>query len=189
MFDGEYIRLRRLQEDDIPVILPAWNDYGLRQYLASPLPSTRNDLAKFIESANDAFEKRKRFVFGIETLESGELIGLISLEDVSWISRHGFVGMFAIFNDEYRGKGYGRDAMIVLLDVAFSVLDLHNVSLWVGDFNDHAIGLYTKIGFSRCGTLREMAFRNGKRYNVVIMDILKPEFAGKYGTLPKKGAV
>lgn len=189
MYNGKYVRLRRLQEDDISIILPVWNDYGLRQHIASPLPSTYNDLAKFIESANEAFAQRKRFAFGIEALDSGALIGMITLDDVSWISSHGFIGMFAIFNDDYRGKGFGRDAMIVLLDVAFSVMDLHNVSLWVGAFNEHAIDLYTKIGFSRRGTLREMAYRNGKRYDVVVMDILKPEFISKYGTLPKEGAV
>jgi hypothetical protein len=31
-----------------------------------------------------------------------------------------------------------------------------------------------------------MAFRDGQRYDVVIMDILKTEFLEKYGIVPKK---
>ena len=78
---------------------------------------------------NDAFAKRKEFTFGIEALNTNTLIGLINLDRISWISRHAEVGLFAIFNPEYMGQGYGSDAMIVLLDMAFSVLDLYSVFL------------------------------------------------------------
>ena len=116
-------------------------------------------------------------------------MGLLNLTRVSWISRHAEVGLFAIFDPEYWGHGYGSDALIVLLDIAFSVLDLYNIFLWVEAFNERAIKFYTKIGFRNQGTLRELAFRNGKRCDVVIMDILKPEFLEKYGILPKKSVI
>ncbi|MGY5859805.1 MAG: GNAT family protein [Candidatus Thorarchaeota archaeon] len=69
------------------------------------------------------------------------------------------------------------------------VLNLYNVYLYVAGFNDRAISFYEKIGFSKQGKIREMAYRNGTRYDVIIMDILRPEFEEKYGTLPKEGAV
>ncbi|MFW9817755.1 MAG: GNAT family N-acetyltransferase, partial [Candidatus Thorarchaeota archaeon] len=84
-------------------------------------------------------------------------------------------------------KGYGSDAMTVLLDMAFSVLNLHSVYLWVAGFNERAIRFYEKIGFVNTGKLREMAYRNGQRYDVVTMDILRSEFLEKYGILPKGG--
>jgi RimJ/RimL family protein N-acetyltransferase len=95
------------------------------------------------------------------------------------------VGTLAIFSGEQRGKGYGFDAMIVLLDIAFSVLDLHCVYLWVAGFNERAISFYKKIGFQNQGRLREMAYRNGTRHDVVVMDILKSEYVESYGVLPK----
>lgn len=186
MYKGKLTRLRRLEPNDASTIFPFWNNYELRQYLPTPLPTSQDELVQFIESVNNAFAKRKEFTFGIEALNTNTLIGLINLDRISWISRHAEVGLFAIFNPEYLGQGYGSDAMIVLLDMAFSVLDLYSVFLWVEAFNEHAINFYTKIGFQIQGKLRELAFRNGKRYDVVFMDILKPEFLDKYGILPKK---
>ncbi len=185
MYHGTYVRLRRLAPDDAASILPFWNNYELRQYLPSPLPSTHNDLLSMIESANDAFAQRTKFLFGIETLETGMLIGIISLSNISWISRNAEIGMFAIFNTEQTGKGHGADALVTALDTAFSVLDLHSVYLWVETFNERAIKLYRKTGFHDCGTLRELAFRNGERCDILVMDLLKREFVEKHGILPK----
>ncbi|MFX1255540.1 MAG: GNAT family N-acetyltransferase [Promethearchaeota archaeon] len=189
MYEGTLTRLRRLEVKDVSAILPLWNNYELRQYLPTPLPNSHDELVKLIESMNDAFTTRKGFTFGIEAINTNSLIGIIDLVHISWISRSAEVGLFAIFNPEYWGKGYGSDAMIVLLDFAFSVLDLHNVYLSVVAFNERAINVYKKLGFKVQGKLRELAFRNGKRYDIAFMDILKPEFLEKYGILPKKGEI
>ncbi len=187
MYENEKTRLRRLDKNDVNTILAHWNNYQLRQYLPTPLPSNHEELVDFIESANDAYSKRKGFTFGIEDIDSGNLVGIVSLVNVSWISHNGEIGLLAILDPKDWRKGYGKDAMLVLLDVAFSVLNLHNVYLWVAGFNDRAIVFYEKIGFSKRGALRELAYRNGKRYDVVVMDILRSEFIEKYGILPKRG--
>ena len=186
MLKGEKTRLRRLTEADADVIFPHWNRYELRQYLPSPLPSTLDDVRDMIRSANEKFAKRTAFTFGIETIESGHLIGFINLDTVSWVSRHAFVGVFAVVDPDVRGKGYGKDAMLQLLDFGFHMLDLHVIALWVETFNESAVKFYEKIGFSNRGTIRELAYRNGKREDVTVMDLLKTEFADKYGILPKE---
>ena len=42
-----------------------------------------------------------------------------------------------------------------------------------------------KIGFQKVGFLREGAYINGKRDDVIIMDIIKNDFIQQYGVLPK----
>jgi RimJ/RimL family protein N-acetyltransferase len=189
MYEGELVRLRRLETKDVASFFPHWNSYKLRQYLPTPLPSSPDDMTDYIQSANEGFTKRKSFTFGIETLDTNKLVGIVNLVNVSWISHNAEIGILAIFDPEGWGKGYGSDAMKVLLDMAFSVLNLHSVYLWVAGFNERAIKFYEKIGFVNTGKLREMAYRNGKRYDVVTMDILRPEFVEKYGVLTKDGAV
>ncbi|MFW9907009.1 MAG: GNAT family N-acetyltransferase [Candidatus Thorarchaeota archaeon] len=188
MYDGKTTRLRRLTSDDAEKMLQYWNLYELRQYLAAPLPSTKQDLIEYIDSVNNAFANRKGFTFGIEVKETGFLVGIINLVNISWLSRNGEIGVFAILDKKDRGKGYAQDAITVLLDFAFNVIDLHNVYLMVAGFNDRAINFYDKIGFKGNGRIREMAFRNGKRYDVIIMDILRSEFIDRYGILPKTDA-
>ena len=131
MFKGEKTCLRRLNEKDADIIIQYWNNYELRQYLPSPLPTNHDEMLRFIETKNVTFEKRTEFFFGIESMESFKLIGIIGLNSISWISRHAFISHFCIFNPDTRGKGYGKDSLLVLLDFAFSVIDLHSIVLWV----------------------------------------------------------
>jgi RimJ/RimL family protein N-acetyltransferase len=186
MYEGESVRLRRLELQDADAIMAYWNQYELRQYLPTPLPTSSDDMLQYIKLVNEAFSKRSKFTFGIESKDDSTLIGIIDLANISWMSRNGEISVFAVFDPDYRGKGYGKDALIVILDMAFSVLNLHTVYLWVASFNDRAIGFYEGVGFKTQGKLRELAFRDGQHYDVIIMDILKSEFLGKYGVLPKK---
>ncbi|MFW9888341.1 MAG: GNAT family N-acetyltransferase [Candidatus Thorarchaeota archaeon] len=182
------MRLRKLNPSDAPTILPHWNVYDLDKYLPISLPMSNDDMVRYIESVNEAFENNSMLTFGIETLEDNQLIGIISLANISWISRFGEIGHFAIFDLDRRGKGYGADALRVLLNMAFSVLELHSVYLWVEAFNNRAIRFYEKIGFKSQGRLRELGCRDGKRHDVVIMDILGTDFLGKYD-LPRSGSL
>lgn len=186
MYHGDKVRLRKLRESDAKIILKHWNNYSLRQYLPTPLPTSLMDLKDFIETANEAYNERSKFTFGIETLESEKLIGLVNLVGISWISRFAEIGQFAIFDPEFMGKGYGFDSLRVLLDFAFFVLDLHSIHLMVEIFNIHAVTFYEKFGFQKRGSLRELAYRNGTRYDILIMDMLKDEFHQKYKILPKQ---
>lgn len=186
MFSGQHTRLRRLEESDAGEIFSHWNNYELRQYLPSPLPSSQQDLVEFVHAKDRLFRERNEFFFGIEERSAGrELIGIVNLESISWISRHAFVGSFCIFKPSLRGKGFGKDAMLTLLDFAFNIIDLHVVALLVESYNQHAIRLYEDCCFQSRGTMRELVYRNGKRCDVTAMDVLKKDFIDRYGILPK----
>lgn len=186
MFSGKYIRLRRLEGNDADIIFSHWNNYELRQYLPSPLPSSKDDLTELVRVKDKSFRERSEFFFGIEECcTSKELIGIVNLESISWVSRHAFIGSFCIFKPSLRGKGYGKDTMLTLLDFAFNVIDLHVIALMVESHNKQAIGLYEDCCFTNRGTMRELVYRNGKRCDITMMDVLKKDFIDRYGILPK----
>jgi len=81
------VRLRRLEKDDADSFFPHWNNYNLKQYLPTPLPTSYDEMVKFIESANDSFASRKGFTFGIETLDSNKLVGIVNLVNVKTAER------------------------------------------------------------------------------------------------------
>jgi RimJ/RimL family protein N-acetyltransferase len=74
------------------------------------------------------------------------------------------------------GKGYGTDAMRVVLRYAFTELNLHRVSLDVFSYNPRAIRSYEKAGFKYEGCMRSRVQRDGKRWNMVFMGIMKEEW-------------
>lgn len=115
------------------------------------------------------------FMFAIRRLEDQQLIGEIDLDGVLWTHGESFVGI-GLGEREYWGKGYGTDAMRVILKYAFSELNLYRVSLNVFDYNPRAKRSYEKAGFKEEGRCREFLLRDGKRYDLIFMGILRSEW-------------
>jgi len=76
----------------------------------------------------------------------------------------------------YWGKGYGQDAVRLLLDYGFNLLNLNSVMLGTFSFNQRAIHCYKKVGFKEIGRRRQARIIAGTAYDNVLMDILAEEF-------------
>ena len=112
--------------------------------------------------------------FDIVLLDSDVLIGHISLHDIDHFNRHAFLGI-VIGEDEYHNKGYGTEAVRLILDYGFNTLNLHNIMLSVHADNYAGITCYKKVGFQDAGRRREWIFKDGKYIDVLYMDILAKE--------------
>lgn len=115
------------------------------------------------------------FPFAIRTLADDKLIGFIILMRIKPVHGEGWVGI-GIGEQAYRGRGYGTDAMQLVLRFAFQEMNLHRVSLDAVATNARAVRSYQKAGFVLEGQTRGTDFRNGIRDNLVTMGILKTEW-------------
>ncbi len=118
--------------------------------------------------------------FAIRTLLDDRLIGTILLADIHWNHRDGWLGV-GLGEREYWGKGYGADALRLLLRYAFAELNLWRVSLSVLAINERAIRSYEKAGFVLEGRVRGLAYFDGQRYDEVFMGILRGEWEAETG--------
>jgi len=82
----------------------------------------------------------------IRTLDGDCLIGEIGLDGIKYTHGDAFVGI-SLGERDFWGKGYGTDAMRVLLRFAFTELNLRRVSLDVFEYNPRAVRSYEKVGF------------------------------------------
>ena len=112
-------------------------------------------------------------------IENDELLGNIELFNVNILQKNAVLGIM-LGNPEYQRKGYGKEAINLILDYGFSFLNLYSVSLTVFEYNEVAYNLYKKVGFKEVGRLRKRVEIMGKRYDEIIMDILKEEFESVY---------
>lgn len=117
--------------------------------------------------------------FVIATLDDDKIIGTVSLERIKHVYRTATLGIF-IGDKDYRSKGYGTEAIKLILEYGFKYLNLNNIKLDVMAFNEKAIACYKKCGFKEYGRRRECEFINGKYYDCISMDILAREFDGNY---------
>lgn len=118
-------------------------------------------------------------LFSIVSLENDELLGNCAIMKVNHKDRTCELGIF-IGEEDNRNKGYGAEALQLLLDFGFNYQNMHNIHLTVKSFNERAINCYKKVGFKEYGRRRESEFLNGKYYDLVYMDILDSEFNGTY---------
>lgn len=119
--------------------------------------------------------KKNGYNFAIVDSKTDKLIGNCSLSHVVHLDRTATVGIF-IGDEENKNKGYGREALTLLLDYGFNILNLHNIKLDVFAFNERAIACYKKVGFKEYGRRHECYFLDGKYHDSVSMEILEDDF-------------
>lgn len=125
----------------------------------------------------DSIEKREDIaLFGIRFVETGELIGTCQLCGIHPVHRSAELRI-RIGDRDRQGQGYGKDAVRLLLRHGFSDLNLERIYLYVFATNQPAVRLYEHVGFVREGVLRRAAHIDGGCVDVVIMGILREEFA------------
>jgi RimJ/RimL family protein N-acetyltransferase len=77
---------------------------------------------------------------------------------------------------EFWGKGYGTDAMRIILRYAFTELNLHRVTLNVFEYNPRGVRSYEKAGFVLEGRQRGVLLREGRRWDEIYMGILREDW-------------
>ena len=116
----------------------------------------------------------KQVDFEIHDQKTGKLIGHCGLCYISWVNRTAELAIY-IGDDEYRGGGYGKDALRLLMDYAFKTINLNRV--WCEVFsNNAAIEVYRKIGFVDEGKMRQHHFEDGEYIDSYILGLLKDDW-------------
>lgn len=105
------------------------------------------------------------------------VIGRCRLFGVNHIDRNAMLGVF--IGDKRRwNHGLGGEAVSLLLEYAFNLLNLDSVMLGALDFNTRALSCYRRLGFREIGRRRRARMIAGRHYDVVLMDMLAEEFHG-----------
>ncbi len=175
LFQGKLVRLVAPDPDKDAVLAAKWSQDAeyLRLFDAMPArPYLTRNAREWMEQAGS---RENEFPFYIRTLADDRSIGYIGIEDVSWSNGDAFVGIGLGDRNEW-GKGYGTDAMRVILRYAFTELNLYRLSLNVSEYNLRAIRSYEKAGFVHEGRCRQFLNRDGRRWDLVYMGILKEEW-------------
>lgn len=172
---GEHVMLREYRQDDFQAIRYWVNNQQATQYL-SPIfwfPQSENATTDFMNRAMNAGPNAAYFV--VADVKDQSYIGQADLFEINWRTRVAEVGI--VMGDEAkRGKGFGTEAMKLLLDYAFGVLGLERVQLDVYAENKRAIRCYEKAGYIMEGTRRHAAVVHGKPANVHMMAVIREDW-------------
>ncbi len=174
LYRGELVRLAAINPETDAEPFAKWSrDSEFLRLLDADvvLPSS----VKRTKEMMEAEPKHNQFDFAIRVLADDRAIGLVGLHGVSWTQGDAWVGI-GIGDREYWGKGYGTDAMRLILCYAFAELNLRRVSLTVFEYNPRAIRSYEKVGFVHEGRRVGLLNRDGRRWDEMFMGILREEW-------------
>ncbi|MCD6122562.1 MAG: GNAT family N-acetyltransferase [Spirochaetales bacterium] len=170
---GEKCYLSPINVNDLEIYTKWLNDLGVVKYL-----SFHSKMISLL-TEKEALEKLSGGQsYAIITKERDELIGNCGLMDIDHLNRNCEAGIF-IGNKDYWGKGYGTEALSLLISYSINYLNIRNFILRVYSFNTRAIKSYKKIGFKEIGRRRKSLIMENREYDIVYMDLLAEEFLEK----------
>ncbi len=172
MLHGKKVILRPFRREDLERATEFENDVELRllAQIDPPLPWSLERMEKDFERR---LKEEPTAWFAIEA--DGKYIGKCGLHNFRQADQTCELGI-EIGDKDYWGKGYGRDAVQLLLDYAFRLRNVRKVTLTTSSHNERAIRAYLGIGFKEEGRFLRQQWCNGRYVDWVFMGIFREDW-------------
>ncbi len=172
--EGERLYLRPFDRCDLVQVQSWVNDPETRAQIGEVLPTTTARNEEWFERLT---KDSSRVWFVVVVKEGDRVIGEAGLLRMHHFWRTTDLTLI-IGERDAQGKGYGTEAIGLLLDYAFGYLNFHRVAVGVVGFNKRAISFYESVGFKQEGVQRDGYFYNHSYHDFIMMSLLEDEFLG-----------
>ena len=168
---GERVALAPHDRTLVPTYCRWVNDLDVTRFLRSQPMTLEQEYRWFDSAIHDPSKK----LFTIFELPTEEPIGTIDLHEIDTINRTASLGIM-IGEASARGRGLGTEAVRLICDYGFNVLNLHSIHLLTAGWNIAGQRAYVKAGFKEVGRMREFRYFAGRYWDDIYYDILESEF-------------
>ena len=158
---GEHIYLRALEPEDLDFVYRIENDTSLWELSDTQTPYSRFLIKQYLENAQqDIFEAKQLRLAICDSKD--HTIGLIDVFEFDIKNKRAGIGIL-IQDEENRNRGYGKEALELLVDYCFETLHLHQVYANISESNLASLALFETNGFQKIGLKKDWSF-DGKIY-------------------------
>jgi RimJ/RimL family protein N-acetyltransferase len=179
LFESQDLRLGPIDHEKDPAIESGWTHDSefMRLMETNPArPMSAAMVKKQYEKLEKQIEEDKNlYHFMIRAKADDRLIGKAVVHRIEWTNGNCFVQL-GIGSAEDRRKGYGTQALQMLLRFAFAELNLFRVTAFVPEYNEVAVALLQKFGFTQEVCRRRALERDGRRWDLYVFGLLKDEW-------------
>lgn len=165
---NKQIYLRKIRIEDALAYQESTTNEEIRYMTGTPREYTLEEIKTQI------IEDTSREDYAICLNETKEMIGELSILDID-SPNHAAVFRISMNHTNHTGKGFGTEAMELIINHVFNDLKLNRLQLEVFSHNVRGIRAYEKVGFVKEGILREALFYQGNYPDEIIMSILKSD--------------
>jgi len=173
---GKQVYLRPLNSADTEAYYQLLYDADMLRLTGTQQHFTREQIERYIDSKS---QDSSSILLLIAEEDTDEIIGDIALQDISDTNRSANLRI-AISAARHQGRGYGSEAIRLLLDYGFGVRNLHRIELNVYAYNERAQHVYRKLGFQQEGIQRDALFYNHQYHDAILMSMLDHEYRERY---------
>jgi RimJ/RimL family protein N-acetyltransferase len=174
---GEKVALGPQTRALAPLLARWCNDFEVAVYSGDDLRPTAVELYEAEHEKSSKEWQSRQTAFTIYERATLRPIGIAEWRHIDQAHRTADYGIL-IGEKDCWGKGYGTETTRLMLEYAFTALNLHSVTLTTSSFNTRAIGAYTRAGFREFGRWRDSRRFGERVYDTVFMDCLASDFKG-----------
>jgi diamine N-acetyltransferase len=169
---GNTIFLRALEPEDLAFIYHIENDENIWEVSNTQTPYSKFLITQYLENAHQDIYEAKQLRLAICKNENLEAIGLIDLFDFDPKNKRAGVGII-IQNEVDRNKGFGKEALGLMINYAFHQLQLHQLYANIGTENLQSLSLFTTFGFEKIGVKKDWNFTNNSFHDEILLQLIK----------------
>ena len=114
------------------------------------------------------------FTFSIVNYQTNEFMGQISFFGID--SHEQYATMVIFLGQEYRKRGYGKEAIQLAIDYLFKTQRYNAIHLEVFSYNQNAFEMYKKFGFKECGRWHQVRYHDGVSQDIILMELLREKY-------------
>jgi len=169
---GENISLRALEPGDIDFLYSTENDEANWEISSTQIPFSKYILEKYIKNAHQDIYEAKQYRFVICAIDNTP-IGMIDLFDFN--PQHNRVGIGILITPSFQGKGYASEALELVIEYAFTFLNVHQIFANITSENKKSISLFEKFNFKQVGVKKDWIFSNSTYKDEILYQLLKKQ--------------
>lgn len=163
---GEHIYLRALEPKDLDFLYALENDISIWEVSGTSVPYSKHVLQLYLDNAHrDIYDVRQLRLCICNNEDT--VVGLVDLFDFDPKNHRAGIGIVVLTPND-RNKGIGNEAVNILMDYAFSTLNLRQLYANVVEDNLASLHLFEKLGFLRVGTKKDWIYSNGSYKNEIL---------------------
>lgn len=164
--------LREITEADADTIFDCFSQEEVIKYYGQEKFTTFQEALVLIDIFAENYRNQKGLRWGIERLDTGELIGTVGLNQ--WNQKHKRAEIGYELHPEHWGHGYASEAASAVMAYGFDTLQLVRIGAVVFLENMASQHVLEKLGFQQEGVLKNYMYQNGKAYDTLVYSSLPP---------------
>ncbi len=171
---AENIYLRALEPEDLEFVYSIENNVSIWEVSNTQTPYSKFLIKQYLENAHQDIFEAKQLRLVICKNHNFKAIGLIDLFDYD--PKNSRIGIGILINNETnRNNGVGSQALGLLIDYCFEILNIHQLYANISTENEASLALFIKFGFKFVGTKKQWNLVNGIYKDENLYQLINPK--------------